>query len=98
MNTLAMTERRLTMLDPRLAYQSRSRPLSEAEQALARAMEAIFAAGVHDPAGVADHLQNKGVARPSGTAGPWSAASLADELALLNVSLDAHYARDGLGA
>lgn len=86
------------MLDPRLARQSLARPLSAAEQALAVELEAVFAAGTHDFAAVADALQSKGVVRPSGSHEPWTLASLESELATLNASLDAAYAKDGIGA
>ena len=86
------------MLDPRLAHQSLSRALSGDEIALARAMEEIFAAGTHAFDDVATSLQHKGVRRPSGSQEAWSAASLENELAAINASLDAAYAKNGIGA
>jgi hypothetical protein len=86
------------MLDPRLAHQSRSRPLTDAEQALAAALEAAFAAGTHEFAAVAAALQAKGIARPSGSIEPWSLDTLETELATINASLDAQYASHGIGA
>jgi hypothetical protein len=85
-------------LDPRLARQSLARPLTEAEQGLARALEAIFVAGTHDFAAVAAALQASNIARPSGTSEPWTTALLETELAAVNAALDAAYAKDGLGA
>jgi hypothetical protein len=85
-------------LDPALARQSLARPLTAAEQAFATALEAVFAAGTHDFPAVATALQAQGIARPSGTAAPWTATLLASELAAINASLDAAYARDGIGA
>jgi hypothetical protein len=85
-------------LDPRLARQSLARPLTDAEQELARALEAIFASGTHDFAAVAAALQARNVARPSGTDAPWTPALLESELATINAALDAAYAKDGLGA
>lgn len=86
------------MLDPKLARQSLARPLSRAEQVLAAELEAVFAAGTHDFSAVAAVLQDKGVSRPSGSKAPWSLADLETELAALNASLDAAYAKDGIGA
>ena len=86
------------MLDPRLARQSLARPLTASEQALAHELEAVFAAGTHDFSAVATALQMKGVARPSGSAEPWNLAALEMELATLNATLDAAYAKDGIGA
>ncbi len=86
------------MLDPRLAEQSLSRVLTAPERALAQALEEVFATGTHHFADVATALQAKGVARPSGTATEWTEATLAAELAAINQSLDAAYAKDGIGA
>jgi hypothetical protein len=86
------------MLDPRLAEQSLSRNLTGLEKALAQALEEVFATGTHDFAAVALALQAKAVARPSGTAGAWTETSLASELTAINASLDAAYAKDGIGA
>jgi hypothetical protein len=86
------------MLDPRLARQSLARDLSEPEMALARALEEIFATGTHDFAAVAHALSARGLARPSGSAEAWTEASLASELATINASLDAAYAKNGIGA
>ena len=86
------------MLDPRLEHQSLSREITESEAALARALEEVFATGTHEFSAVAAALQTKGVARPSGAAGAWTEAVLASELAAVNASLDAAYAKDGIGA
>jgi len=76
----------------RLATQGLRRPLTEAERALAEALERIFASGEHDFAAVARRLTEHGVAAPSGERGPWTAALLEAELRLVNQSLDAAYA------
>jgi hypothetical protein len=86
-----------TMLDARLTHQARSRSLTATEQAFAGALEAVFTGGTHDFSAVAQALQAQAVRRPSGATEPWSAASVAAELAAINASLDAHYARDGIG-
>lgn len=86
------------MLDARLATQSRARGLTAAEQELARALEAVFTTGTHDFDKVAEALEARGVARPSGVAGPWTQDVLAAEIAAINASLDAAYARAGIGA
>jgi len=86
------------MLDPRLSRQSLARPLSNAETALAQALEEVFATGTHDFAAVAAALQAKGVMRPSGSHETWTEAALAEELRRINASLDAAYAADGIGA
>ena len=86
------------MLDPRLAQQSLSRSLTGSEQALALALEEIFATGTHAFSAVASALQSKGVQRPSGAADAWTEAALETELAVINASLDAAYAKDGIGA
>ena len=86
------------MLVPRLAHQSRARDLTRSEQALAEALEAVFAAGTHAFAEVAVALQSQGVERPSGTSEPWTEASLQAELSAINRSLDDAYAKHGVGA
>ncbi len=86
------------MHNPALRQQSLARPMSEAETALAAALEAIFAEGTHDPAAVAVALQARGVKRPSGSAAAWDSAALEHELAELNQALDTAYARSGIGA
>ena len=87
-----------SMHDQTLARQSLARPLSPSEQALAAALEAAFAAGQHDFTAVAASLQAKGIARPSGSKDPWTLADLETELATLNASFDAAYAKAGIGA
>ena len=81
-----------------LRTQSLARPLTSAEAALASSLEAIFGTGMHDFGAVATELQQRGVARPSGSVEAWTARGLESELAALNASLDASYARDGIGA
>lgn len=65
------------------------------EQNLARALEAIFAAGQHDLAAATQRLNEEGVPRPSGDPAPWSLEALQQELALINASLDEAYAQNG---
>ena len=86
------------MHNPARAHQSRGRPLTPAEQALAEALGTIYADGTHDFAAVAAALNERKVARPSGGAGGWTAAVLDQELRDLNASLDEAYARHGIGA
>ena len=79
-------------LHQRLARQGLGRPLTPSEEALARALESIFAAGEHDFAAAAAALEAKGVVRPSGSPGTWSPAALQDELRRINDDLDGAYA------
>ena len=81
-----------------LTNQSLARPLTEAEMALAAALESIYSGGMHDFAAVAAELQRTRIARPSGSHDAWTAENLKTELAALNASLDACYARDGIGS
>ena len=85
-------------LHARLAHQSRGRPLTEAENALAAALEKVFRTGEQNFEEVARVLERDGVKRPSGATGPWTAAVLEQELANINASLDAAYAEHGIGA
>ena len=85
-------------LHARLTHQSLGRPLTEAERALAEALERIFVTGQHDFEEVARTLERDGVKRPSGATAPWTAAVLEQELAAINASLDAAYAQNGIGA
>lgn len=82
----------------RLMHQSLGRPLTPEERALADALEAVFSTGEQDFERVARALEIKGVKRPSGAAGPWTAAVLQQELAAINASLDSAYAQNGIGA
>jgi hypothetical protein len=82
----------------RLMHQSRGRPLTPEERALADALEAVFSTGLQDFEEVARALERNGVKRPSGATGPWTAAVLEQELAAINASLDAAYAKNGIGA
>ena len=75
----------------RLARQSLGRPLTEDEQRLAAALEAIFATGEHELSNVARLLDERQVRRPSGSAASWTVASLEEELRSINDSLDAAY-------
>jgi len=85
-------------LHTRLRHQSLGRPLTAEEEALAAALERVFRTGETDFEQVARTLERDGVKRPSGAAGPWSAAALEQELAQINASLDAAYAENGIGA
>ncbi len=85
-------------LHERLRRQSLGRPLTAEEEALAQAMEKVFRAGEQDFEALARALQRDGVKRPSGSAGPWTAAVLEQELVKINASLDAAYAENGIGA
>jgi hypothetical protein len=82
----------------RLKHQSRGRPLTAEEEALADALEAIFRTGEQDFDQVARALERDQVKRPSGSKEPWTAAVLEAELATINASLDAAYAEHGIGA
>jgi hypothetical protein len=88
----------MSEIHSRLMHQSLGRALSAQERALADALEAIFCTGQQDFAEVARALERDGVKRPSGAAGPWTAAVLEQELAAINTSLDAAYAQNGAGA
>jgi len=78
-----------------LGHQALARRLTEAEQNLARALEAIFASGQHDLAAVVQRLNEDGVQRPSGERAPWSLEALQRELAAINSSLDEAYTQSG---
>ena len=80
---------------PDLARQALGRPLHEVEENLADALFAIFATGQHDFDAVVAHLEERGIAVPSGAAGPWTVDLLQDELARINASLDAAYEAGG---
>lgn len=78
--------------------QSLGRPLSEAERALASALESIYAKGTHGFPEVVDALNALGTGRPSGTPGPWTLEIFEDELKAINRSHDEAYDADGFGA
>jgi hypothetical protein len=88
----------MSEIHSRLKHQSLGRPLTPEERALADALEAIFRSGEQDFENVARALQRDGIKRPSGAAGPWTAAVLEQELVAINTSLDAAYAENGIGA
>jgi hypothetical protein len=81
-----------------LARQALRRELTSKERALASAMLKAFGSGEHDLAAVARLLEEWKVARPSGATAPWTLASLEQELADINRSLDQAYAQNGFGA
>jgi len=78
------------------ARQALGRPLEEKEIALAEALRTIFGSGQHDLAKVAEELESRGVARPSGEQGAWSLAVLEAELRAINISLDAAHEAGGI--
>lgn len=86
------------MQDPALKTQSKGRPITSEEAALADALEQIYRTGCHDFAQVADRLNEMGVPRPSGEAGGWSLDVFEAELKAINASHDAAHAAHGFGA
>lgn len=86
------------MQDPALRNQSMGRSFSEAETALAKALESIYAKGIHDFPAVVEALNALGTERPSGEVGPWTLDILENELKSINASHDAAYNADGIGA
>ncbi|MFZ1680425.1 MAG: recombinase-like helix-turn-helix domain-containing protein [Rhizobiaceae bacterium] len=83
---------------PALAHQSRGRPLSGDEQALADALMEIMGAGEKDFAAVAHTLARRGVRAPISGRTNWDAGLLEEELRALNAEFDTAYARAGYGA
>jgi hypothetical protein len=83
---------------PDLAHQSRGRPLTEAETALAQALMQVMGAGEQDFDRVAAALAQRGVAAPLSGRTDWDRALLEQELTALNADLDAAYAEHGYGA
>ena len=81
-----------------LDVQSRSRNLSEKENAFAEALEKIFATGVSDMAVVAEELTAAKIATPGAGDRTWTISILQNELEAINVSLDAAHNEDGYGA
>jgi hypothetical protein len=64
-----------------VAWQTRAAPPTAAETRLADALQAIFAAEVHDLPGIVARLNAAGPLAPDGA--PWTEASFAAELARL---------------
>jgi len=93
-----LSQRALDTSRPALAHQCRGRTLTEAESRLAVALSAIFASGETDFDRVAARLEADGVVAPASGRCDWTAALLAEELALINADLDAAYAEHGYGA
>lgn len=81
-----------------LKHQCRGRPISDDEMRLARALETIYGAGTTDFADVARLLTEQAVTAPAARTTAWTVALLQSELSAINSSLDAAYARNGLGA
>lgn len=76
----------------RLATQAVRRAFTAQEQSLAAALERIFTTGEHDFQAVARLLNERNIARPSGSTADWTAEALASELKAINHSLDVAYA------
>ena len=86
-------------LHARLTHQSLGRPLTaDEERAGATRWRRSSAPASRISRQVARALERDGVKRPSGAAGPWTAAVLEQELVKINASLDAAYAENGIGA
>lgn len=83
---------------PELAHQGRGRPLTEAEDAFAETLMAIYAEGIKGEAALAKALTTRKVIRPSSGKPDWTAETLAAELKALNADLDAAYLENGFGA
>lgn len=83
---------------PQLAHQSRGRPLSQDEAALAEALMEIYGDGTHDFARVAEQLSQRGIVAPRSGKTAWTEALLAEELEATNGELDAAYQAHGYGA
>lgn len=84
--------------NPELLNQSRGRDLTDQEVAFAAALEAIYAAGIHDFAQVVAALNDRCEPRPSGQPGAWTLDVFEAELKDINASHDAAYAANGFGA
>jgi hypothetical protein len=85
----------IELTTPDLSRQSLGRSVTDKENALADAIEAVFTAGEHDLAALASQLQVRGVRRPSGETGEWTLTVLQEELQRINASFDEAYARNG---
>jgi hypothetical protein len=93
-----LSQRALDTTRPALAHQSRGRPLTAQENALADALSAIYGTGQHDFAAVAAELGKRGVVAPVSGRTDWSLDLLEAELTALNADLDAAYRDHGYGA
>ncbi|MDR1969478.1 MAG: hypothetical protein LBQ32_12455 [Burkholderiaceae bacterium] len=62
-------------------HQARRRPPTVYEDLLGDAIERAYAAGVHDRAGLVEHLTRRGPASPSGKT--WTEAIYREEIAAL---------------
>ena len=83
--------------NPSLRHQSRGRDALAEEATLAQQLMSIYNE-THDPLEVAAKLNERGVARPSGSGDPWNAQALEDELQRINDSQDEAYTTNGVGA
>ena len=83
---------------PELSHQSRGRPLSEAEDALAGAMMEIYADGASDVPALAAALAERGIVAPISGRTDWDAPLVAEELAAINADMDEAYRENGFGA
>lgn len=81
-----------------LAHQSLGRAITPEEAALAEALSAAYAKGVHDFPAVADALTRDKVVAPRSRRTDWTEALLAEELSAINADLDAAYEANGYGA
>lgn len=63
------------------AHQARSRTPTTYEDLLGDAIERAFASGIHDLAGLVEHLNRNGLASPSGQV--WTEAVYREEMAAL---------------
>ena len=82
---------------PELPYQSRGRPLTPAEEALADALMEVYSGGAVGPDAVAAALAQKGIASPMSGSTDWTGERVASELAALNADLDQAYQDNGFG-
>lgn len=78
-----------------LSRQALGRPLTVQEIAFSEALGDIFASGQHDLSMVPAELEKRGVARPSGESGAWTAEAFEAELKAINASLDAAHEAGG---
>lgn len=83
---------------PALAHQSQGRAITPEEAALAEALSAAYAKGVHDFPAVAEALMRDRIVAPLSRRTDWTEALLAEELAAINADLDAAYEANGYGA
>jgi len=93
-----LSQRALDTSRPALAHQSRGRPLTPNETALAAAMMDVMRAGEQDFANLAAALTQRGIVAPISGRTDWSLELLQSELTALNADFDVAYAEHGYGA